>query len=191
MNEESPFLQPFHQHAFALFFFLFTASISCFILHFVASNTIYSLPHCRSSWSTEQPQIKGRGKIAFVIRMAVGLQAAEIIICVEEKQQWEGVSGGCVCHLGLRVCGTLTGTFPPLWLQSCWCDDSSIQIFAHNPSVSCPTCSGSAEHESKGVWGNLMGLTWQSHRLWLQGWLSGVHTSCRPASRSFCWSSLF
>lgn len=112
MNEESSFLQPFHQRAFALFFFLFTASISCFILHFVVSNTIYSSPHCRSSWSTEQPQIKGRGKIAFVIRMAVGLQPAEIIICLEEKQQWEGVSGGCVCVIwGCRVCGTLRGIF--------------------------------------------------------------------------------
>lgn len=150
MNEESSFPQPFHQRACALFFFLFTASISRFILHFVVPNTIYSLPHCRSGWSTEQPQIKGRGKIAFVIRTAVGLQAAETIICLEEKQQWEGV---CVSPGAGKFVGPPEAS-PPL--KSCWFDESRAQIFAPIPSVSCPMVLGVGEHESKGI----EGISW-------------------------------
>lgn len=97
-----------------MFSFPFTASISCFILHFVVSNTIYSWPYRKGAGAlsaAKQPQIKGRGKIAVVIRTAVGLQPTDIVICLEEKQQWEAewrvvcVSCGSIGSVGLLLQG--------------------------------------------------------------------------------------
>lgn len=63
----------------------------------------------------------------------------------------------------IRICqegfvGLLEESFPPLSLKFCWFDESSIQIFAHIPSVKCPGCSGSMWIWEQGSWREFNGF---------------------------------
>lgn len=55
------------------------------------------------------------------------------------------MSSGAVGFVGL-----LGASFPPPSLKSCWFDGSSVQIFAHIPSVNCPMRSGSTGIREEG-----------------------------------------